>query len=69
MAKTYKQSICFSGSGHHYPWRVGVALDLQENDDLSECCFTGASAGSRGIYTSYRRISKGVYNQVGEGCL
>ena len=46
MTKSYKHSICFSGSGHHYPWQVGVALYLQENYDLSECCFTGASAGS-----------------------
>ena len=46
MTTSYKHSICFSGSGHHYPWQVGVALYLQENYDSSECCFTGASAGS-----------------------
>ena len=46
MAKTYKQSICFSGSGHHYPWQVGVALYLQENYDLSDCRFIGAPGGS-----------------------
>ena len=43
---TYKHSICFSGSGYHYPWQVGVALYLQENYDLSECCFLGVSGGS-----------------------
>ena len=31
---------------YNYPWQVGVALYLQEHDDLSDCCFTGASAGS-----------------------
>ena len=42
----YKHSICFSGSGNHYPWQVGVALYLQENYDLSDCCFLGVSGGS-----------------------
>jgi len=46
MIKTYNQSICFSGSGHHYPWQVGVALYLQENYDLSDCRFIGVSGGS-----------------------
>ena len=42
-----KHSICFSGSGYHYPWQVGVALYLQkENYYLNECCFLGVSAGS-----------------------
>ena len=44
--KSYKYSICFSGSGYHYAWQMGVGLYLQENYDLSECCFVGASAGS-----------------------
>jgi len=43
---TYKHSICFSGSGYHYPWQVGVAWHLQEHYDLSDCCFIGVSAGS-----------------------
>lgn len=43
---TYKHSICFSGSGYHYPWQVGVAWYLQEHYDLSDCCFIGVSAGS-----------------------
>ena len=43
---TYKHSICFSGSGYHYPWQVGVAWYLQEQYDLSDCCFIGVSAGS-----------------------
>ena len=43
---TYKHSICFSGSGFHYPWQIGVALYLQEHYDLSECCFLGTSGGS-----------------------
>ena len=43
---TYKRSICFSGSGNHYPWQVGAALHLQEAYDLSECCFLGVSGGS-----------------------
>ena len=43
---TYKHSICFSGSGFHYPWQIGVALYLQEDYDLSECCFLGTSGGS-----------------------
>ena len=43
---TYKHSICFSGSGFHYPWQIGVALYLQEHYDLSERCFLGTSDGS-----------------------
>ena len=43
---TYKHSICFSGSGFHYPWQIGVALYLPEHYDLSECCFLGTSGGS-----------------------
>jgi predicted patatin/cPLA2 family phospholipase len=46
MTKSYKYSICFSGSGYHFPWQVGVGLYLQENYDLSDCCFVGVSAGS-----------------------
>ena len=42
----YKHSICFSGSGYHYPWQVGVALYLQEHYNLNECCFLGVSGGS-----------------------
>ena len=42
----YKTSICFSGAGHRYPWQIGVALYLEEQHDLSQCYFIGASAGS-----------------------
>ena len=42
----YKTSICFSGSGCHFPWQIGVGLYLQENYDLTDCCFVGVSAGS-----------------------
>jgi hypothetical protein len=46
ISTTFNQSICFSGSGHHYPWQVGVAMYLQENYDLSNISFLGTSAGS-----------------------
>ena len=42
----YKHSICFTGSAHHFPWQIGVALYLQQNCDLTDCCFIGASAGA-----------------------
>jgi len=41
ISTAFEQSICFSGSGHHYPWQVGVALYLQENYDLSNISFFG----------------------------
>ena len=42
----YKKSIWFSGAGHHYPWQIGVAWYLQEQYDLSQRFFIGASAVS-----------------------
>ena len=42
----YKHSICFTGSDFHFPWQIGVALYLQQNYDLTDCCFIGASAGA-----------------------
>jgi hypothetical protein len=46
ISTTFNQSICFSGSGHHYPWQVGVAMYLQEHYDLSDIIFMGSSGGS-----------------------
>ena len=42
----YNHSTCFTGSAHHFPWQIGVALYLQQNYDLTDCCFIGASAGA-----------------------
>jgi len=42
----HTHNICFTGSGHHYPWQIGVALYLQQTYDLTDCSFTGASGGT-----------------------
>ena len=68
MTKSYKHSIrCFSGSGHHYPWQLGVALYLQENYDLSDCCFAGAGSFVASILATDLSVKDYITKWVRDG--